>query len=330
MEHHQCRLIVELPESEGKDTIIVVVHSITKQAHFIDTITTLSAAGTAKLYVQHIWKHHGLPGKALSDRGPQFITEFMKELYRLLEIKLAAITAYHPQEDGQMERFNEELEQYLRLFINQRQDDWVRLLPFVEFQYNNHIHSMTQQPPFLLDTGWTPRMGFKPSQWRSHVESINQFKEYMQDALEEAKVALAKSKDNMAKYYDWKQTPSPDYKPGDKVYLDTSNIQTNRPSRKLSHHRLGPFPIVKKVGNSAYWLQLPASMKRLHLVFNTVKLTLALSDPIEGCYPLPPLPPEIIDREEEWIVEEILDSKMINWKLCYLVKLEGFGMEHNS
>jgi hypothetical protein len=212
------------------------------------------------------------------DRGPQFVVEFMKELYRLLGIKLAATTAYHPQGDGQTERVNQELEQYLRIFINQRQDDWVRLLLFAEFQYNNHIHSVTQQPPFLLDTSQTPHMGFEPSQWRSHVESVTQSKERMQDALEEAKAALAKSKDDMAKYYNRKQTPSPDYKPGDKVYLDASDIQTNQPSRKLSHHRLDPFPIVKNVGDSAYRLRLPASMKRLHLVFNTVKLTPALSD----------------------------------------------------
>jgi Chromo (CHRromatin Organisation MOdifier) domain len=71
-------------------------------------------------------------------------------------------------------------------------------------------------------------------------------------------------------------------------------------------------------------------MKRLHPVFNTVKLTPAPSDPIEGCHSLPPPPLEIVDGEKEWIVEEILDSKMINWKLRYLVKWEGFGMKHNS
>jgi transposase InsO family protein len=109
--------IVKLPESERKDAVMVVVDSVTKQAHFVDTVTTLSTVETAKLYVQYIWKHHGLPGKALSDRGPQFITEFMKELYRLLGIKLAATTTYHPQGNGQIERVNQELEQYLHLFI---------------------------------------------------------------------------------------------------------------------------------------------------------------------------------------------------------------------
>ena len=74
----------------------------------------------------------------------------------------------------------------------------------------------------------------------------------MQDALEEAKAALAKSKDDMAKYYDRKWTLTLNYKPGKKVYLDASNIQTNRPSSKLSHCRLGPFSIVTKVGNGAY------------------------------------------------------------------------------
>ena len=72
----------------------------------------------------------------------------------------------------------------------------------------------------------------------------------MEGALEEAKAALAKSKDDMAKYYDRKRTPALDYQPRDKVYLDASNIHTTRPSRKLSHQRLGPFPIVRKVGNS--------------------------------------------------------------------------------
>ena len=76
----------------------------------------------------------------------------------------------------------------------------------------------------------------------------------MEEALKEAKAALAKSKDDMAKYYDQRRTPAPDYQPGDKVYLDTSDIHTTRPSRKFSHQRLGPFPIVRKVRNGAYHL----------------------------------------------------------------------------
>ena len=188
----------------------------------------------------------------------------MKELYRLLGVKLATTTAYHPQGDGEMERVNQELEQFLRLFINQRQDDWDELLPIAEFQYNNHIHSTTQNVPFLLDTGRIPCMGFELDQCQSNLESINEFKERMESALKEAKVALAKSKDDMVKCYGQKRTPAPNYQPGDRVYLDASDIQTTRPSKKLSHQRLGPFCVIKKVGNGAYQLRLPPSMSRLH------------------------------------------------------------------
>jgi len=124
---------------------------------------------------------NSLPQKVISDRGPQFVAEFTQELYRLLGIKLAATTAYHPQGDGQTEWVNQELEQYLRLFTNQRQNDWVGILPFAEFQYNNQVHSSTQHPPFLLDTGHVSRMGFEPDQPRSHVESVNEFKDQIKD-----------------------------------------------------------------------------------------------------------------------------------------------------
>jgi len=243
---------------------------------------------------------------------------------------LAATTAYHPQDDGQTERVNQELEQYLRLFTNQRQDDWVGLLPFTEFQYNNQVHSSTQHPPFLLNTRRVPQMGFEPDQPRSCMESINEFKDRMTDTLEEAKVALAKSKDDMTLYYNRKRTPAQEFKAGDMVFLDASDIQTTRPSHKLSHRRLGPFLIDSQVGNSAYRLHLPPSMGRLHPVFNVVKLSLAPPDPIPGCQTSPPPLLEIVDGKEEWVVEEILDSQMVNRKLCYLVKWEGFGVEHNS
>jgi len=178
--------------------------------------------------------------------------------------------AWHPQTDGQTERVNQELDQYLRLFVNERQDDWYDLLPLAEFQHNNHIHSATQHPLFLLDTG--------------------------------------------------RLTPAPVFNPGDKVFLDTSDIRTTRPSQKLSHRRLGPFIVERWIGPMAYRLKLPHWMKQLHPVFNVVKLTPAPDDPIPGRKTTDHPPPIIIDGEAEWEVEKILDSRWHQKRFQYLVK----------
>jgi transposase InsO family protein len=99
----------------------------------------------------------------------------MHELYHLLGITISASTVYHPQSDGQTERVNQELEQYILVFVNERQSDWDTLLPLGEFAYNNHVHSSTQHSPFFVDTGRNPRMGFEPDQRPSKLEAVNEF-----------------------------------------------------------------------------------------------------------------------------------------------------------
>jgi len=101
-----------------------------------------------------------------------------------------------------MECINQELDQYLQLFVNKQQDDWYNLLPMAEFQHNNHVHSTTQQPSFLLDTRRLPRMGFEPQQNPSSLETVNEFTERMKTTIDEAKSTIHKAQDNMKRYYD--------------------------------------------------------------------------------------------------------------------------------
>jgi hypothetical protein len=126
---------------------------------------------------------------------------FMCKLYHLLGITILASTAYHPQSDGQTEHVNQELEQYICLFVNKCQSNWDTLLPLGKFTYNNHIHSSMQHSPFFVDTGRNPRMGFKPDQRPSKLKAVNKFIDWMKSTLDEAWTALAKSKDDMARYY---------------------------------------------------------------------------------------------------------------------------------
>jgi len=194
--------VVELPFSSGHDAVMTVVDSVSKRAHFIPTHTTMTVEGAARLFLHQVWKLHGLPKCIISDRRPQFVARFTRELYRLLGIKLASSTAWHLQTNRQTEHVNQELDQYLWLFVNERQDDWYDLLSMVEFQHNNYVHSATQQPPFLLDTGQLPRMGFEPRQNPSGLETVNEFTERIRTVIAEAKSAIRKAQDDMKRYYD--------------------------------------------------------------------------------------------------------------------------------
>jgi transposase InsO family protein len=193
--------IVELPESYGYDAIMNAIDSITKRMHFIPMHTTVTAEGTARLYLREVWKHHGMLRVVLSDRGSQFTARFTRELYKLLGIELAMSMAYHPQIDGQTEHVNQELEGYLRIFTSRRQDDWDDLLPLGEFSHNNNMHSSTQQTLFMVDTGRHPHIGFEPHWLHSKLELVNEFVECMAQGLEEAKSAIAKVKYEYAMYY---------------------------------------------------------------------------------------------------------------------------------
>jgi hypothetical protein len=130
-------IIGPLPEAHGYNAINVIMDRKSKLRHFIPTTIELSSLGQAKIYRDHIFRLHGIPQKIISDRGPQYVSKFMGELYQLLDIKGGYSTAFHPQTDGQTEQLNQELEIYLCTWTSEQQDDWDEWLPLVEFTYNN-------------------------------------------------------------------------------------------------------------------------------------------------------------------------------------------------
>jgi len=111
--HLTVDFITKLPMVAGKDAILVVCDRLSKMTHFVATTERISAEGLARLFWDNVWKLHGLLESVVSDRGPQFAAELTKELNRMLGIKTKLSTAFHPQTDGQTERMNQKLEQYL-------------------------------------------------------------------------------------------------------------------------------------------------------------------------------------------------------------------------
>jgi len=189
--HISADFITKLPLAQGYDSILVVVDRLTKMAHFIPTTEKTSAEGLARLFRDNVWKLHGLPKSIISDRGPQFMVGLMRVLNQMLGIESKMSMAFHPQIDGQTERVNQELEQYLRMFIDHQQEQWPDWLGTAEFVYNNKAHLSTKTLPFKANYRQDSRMGFEVRKKRKY-EGAEKFVVKIKKIQEEAKAALGK------------------------------------------------------------------------------------------------------------------------------------------
>src|SRR5258705_285136 len=167
-------MIRELLDSKGYNAILMVVDRLSKRIHTVPTVTSLDSAGVTQLFLEHVWHHHRLLEEVISDRGPTFVSNFLRELAALLGVKLTPSTSYHLQTDGQTECVNQEIEAYLWVFMSHQQDDWADWLQLAEFAYNNKVHTATHWTPFELDTRQHPCLGVEPTRM-STVEAADAF-----------------------------------------------------------------------------------------------------------------------------------------------------------
>lgn len=155
----------------------------------------------------------------------------MNGFYRLLGIEANASTAYHPQTDGQTERINQEVEQYLRVWCHHRQDDWADLLALAEYNYNNQEQSSTGYSPFFANYGRHPNAGLTP-RFTVKDRDAGKFVTQMDEVIEETQSALKKAAEDMKRFHDVHKGESLNLKPGDKVLVENINIKTRRPMKK--------------------------------------------------------------------------------------------------
>ena len=162
-EKTQTHLIVDfitkLPVVVRKDAILVICDRLSKMMHFMTTTEGTLAEGLARLFRNNVQKLHKLPESIVLNRRPQFITEIMKELNKMLGIETKLSTSYHLQTDRQTERMNQELEQYLRFFVDHRQKNWPEQLVSAEFAVNNKTHLTTKISLFMINYSRELRIG---------------------------------------------------------------------------------------------------------------------------------------------------------------------------
>jgi hypothetical protein len=316
-----------LPKTKnGNDYLANITDRLTKYIHLVPTKITRTAEGMADLFVKHIVMNHGVPKYITSDRDKLFTSKFWQSVTDQMGFELRMTTAYRPQSNGQTERANQTIEQYLRHYVNYVQDDWEDQLPMAQFAYNNSKHSTTGISPFEANYGYHPNVHGESRNKNPVAEKADAYVKRVKSIQTQLTRDLEFMNLRMKIYYDKHHGEGPALEEGEKVFLLRRNIKTKRPSTKLDHIRLGPFIIEGKKGPVNYKLKLPESMKRIHPVFHISLLEPAptnakLADNVEI---------ESEDEQEEYEVEKILGHDRVNGRPYYLVKWTGYDTSENT
>jgi hypothetical protein len=318
-------LIEQLPSSAGYTAILVVIDRLSKQAILIPTDEHLTAVRLADLFVLHVFSKHGVPSHVTSDRGSEFVSRFFRGIGKALGIELHFTSGYHPEGDGQTERANQTLEQYLRCYCNYQQDNWSTLLPLAEFAYNNAPSDATGVSPFFANKGYHPSLtvhterDIASDRAREFAVDLGELHVFLKEQISDAQRQYQKSADN-------RRIPPPDFAIGQEVYVKAQFFHTTRPTKKLADKYLGPYKIIGQTGTHNFTLQLPDALRAVHPVFHVCMLEPHHTSSIPNRNAEPP-PPVEVEGELEYEIAEVLDSKLDRRRRCklqYLVKWLGY------
>jgi transposase InsO family protein len=318
------------PESRNKHNMVAIfVDRLGKRPITIPVRDTVTAKELAPLFLTHVVRQVGIPETIVSDRGPQFVSDFWSEFCKRIGTKLKLSTANHPQTDGQTEIVNQYFDQRLRPYVNYYQDDWDEWVAMIDYQQAALVHETTGQSPFLTEKGYEPRTSFD---WETQVQSDTPKEELNRQEAKALVVRLHESwqkvQENMTRAQERyaaqanKHRRPVDFGVGDKVWITTKHWKNDRPSRKLAHQMEGPYEILEQVGHS-FRLKLPESM-RIHPVFHAEKLRKDPGNPLPGQANPEPPPLELQDGETEYEVQEVLAVKLLRGKLKYRVQWKGW------
>ncbi|GKA83145.1 putative mitochondrial protein [Tanacetum coccineum] len=266
--------IEKLPNSQGKTVIMVVVDRLSKYAHFMPLSHPFNASQVAQVFLDGVYKLHGLPESIVSDRDKVFLSTFWKSLFSSLQVKLKLSTAYHPQTDGQTEVVNRCLGCYLRCMCGEKPKEWVKWLPLAEYWYNTNFHSAINTTPYEAVYCQTPPIHVPYIPGDSRVESVDRTLQGREEIVKMLQFHMKRAQDRMENQANKHRTDR-EFEVGTWVYL---KLQPHRQvtvrqgqQHKLSAKYYGPFMIEERVGKVAYKLQLP-SYSQIHPVFHISQL----------------------------------------------------------
>lgn len=309
----------------GNDYIMGVICNLTREAILIPCKKEISASATTELFIQHVMRRCGLPKSVNSDRGPQFISNFWKSMWKQLGTKVALSAPYHPQSNALIERQNKTFIEALRSFVNALQDDWDKYLITYEFAYNNSINESTGETPFYLNHGRHPTIPVMVSH-ESQSPAATDFVKNLQSAILSARDHILASQAQRADSRVKDLTPH-NFKVGDLVLLNTAHYNLQLPSLKLAPKFLGPLKILELRGPNTVKIQVPPRLKNIQPLQNVQHLREYRSR-ANTVGPEPEQqPPVQINQQDEYEVEEIIAHRGNGNRTQYLVRFKSYGPE---
>jgi hypothetical protein len=313
-----------LPLSHGHSVILVVVDRLSKYAHFISLAHPYTAVKVARLFIDNILKLHELPTSIVSDRDPIFTSHFWKELFKQQGTTLKMSYSYHPQTDGQSEVVNKCLENYLRCFTQDRPKQWVLWLPWAEFWYNTTWHSSIKMTPYEAVYGQPPPKLLSYILGTTNVAAVDELLRTREQILALLQQNNKQAQQRMKKFADLRRSERT-LEVNQQVFLRLqpyrqTSVATRR-ALKLAPRFYGPFTVLRRVGDVAYELDLPAT-SRIHPVFHVSQLKPKLG---ANTSPIPVLPPvnlegiiqpepmAILDRRSRPLHNRAFTEVLVHW-----------------
>jgi hypothetical protein len=212
------------PRHHGYDAILTVIDRLSKTASLTPITLDIDAVGLAHVFPTQVFRHYGIPKSVVTDRDPRFTSNFWQALMEQLGAQLRFSTAFHPETDGQAERYNRTLQEMLRGFVNASQDDWEQHLVPLEFAYNASLNASPGYSPLYLMYGQhtlVPAALVRPPSGNS--PAVDDFLQQMADTLNSAKHNLMATQEKMKKQADTRRRQL-EFEVGDKVLLSTQNL----------------------------------------------------------------------------------------------------------